>query len=94
MFAGTDQPGSASQRAHQCELLELCRGSYYYQCSPEMDENLALMRRLPAQVLLLADRCMAGPPLARWRRRRVPEWAATIGIAMSVWTPAICRMAK
>ena len=31
---------------HQCELLDLCRGTYYYQCSPETDENLALMRRL------------------------------------------------
>ena len=31
---------------HQCELLELCRGSYYYQCAPETEENLALMRRL------------------------------------------------
>jgi putative transposase len=31
---------------HQCELLELCRSSYYYQCAPETAENLALMRRL------------------------------------------------
>src|SRR5208337_4233167 len=31
---------------HQCELLELCRSSYYYQCCPETEENLALMRRL------------------------------------------------
>lgn len=31
---------------HQCELLELCRRSYYYQCAPETEENLALMRRL------------------------------------------------
>ena len=31
---------------HQCELLELCRSSYYYQCRPETAENLALMRRL------------------------------------------------
>ena len=31
---------------HQCELLGLCRSSYYYQCAPETDENLALMRRL------------------------------------------------
>ena len=31
---------------HQCELLEVCRGSYYYQCCPETEENLALMRRL------------------------------------------------
>jgi len=31
---------------HQCELLNLCRSSYYYQCAPETEENLALMRRL------------------------------------------------
>ena len=31
---------------HQCELLGLCRSSYYYQCAPETEENLALMRRL------------------------------------------------
>ena len=31
---------------HQCELLELCRSGYYYQCAPETAENLALMRRL------------------------------------------------
>ena len=31
---------------HQCELLEVCRGRYYYQCCPETEENLALMRRL------------------------------------------------
>jgi putative transposase len=30
----------------QCDLLEVCRGSYYYQCCPETEENLALMRRL------------------------------------------------
>ena len=31
---------------HQCELLSLCRGSYYYEPCPESAENLALMRRL------------------------------------------------
>jgi putative transposase len=31
---------------HQCELLELCRSSYYYEPWPETPENLALMRRL------------------------------------------------
>jgi putative transposase len=31
---------------HQCELLELCRSSYYYEPCPESEENLALMRRL------------------------------------------------
>ena len=31
---------------HQCELLELCRSSYYYAACPETPENLALMRRL------------------------------------------------
>jgi putative transposase len=31
---------------HQCELLALSRSSYYYQCAPETEENLALMRRL------------------------------------------------
>ena len=30
---------------HQCELLERGRSTYYYQCAPEADENLALMRR-------------------------------------------------
>ena len=30
----------------QCDLLELCRGSYYYEPCPETAENLALMRRL------------------------------------------------
>jgi len=31
---------------HQCELLDLCRSSYYYRPCPETPENLALMRRL------------------------------------------------
>jgi len=31
---------------HQCELLELCRSSYYYEPCLETEENLALMRRL------------------------------------------------
>ncbi len=31
---------------HQCELLDLCRGTYDYQCAPETEEHLALMRRL------------------------------------------------
>ena len=31
---------------HQCELLDLSRSSYYYQCCPETEENLALLRRL------------------------------------------------
>jgi len=31
---------------HQCELLELCRSSYYYEPCPETEENLALMRQL------------------------------------------------
>jgi putative transposase len=31
---------------HQCDLLDLCRSSYYYQPCPETPENLALMRRL------------------------------------------------
>ena len=31
---------------HQCELLGLCRGTYYYQCAPETEENLALMRQI------------------------------------------------
>ena len=30
----------------QCDLLEVCRGSYYYEACPETEENLALMRRL------------------------------------------------
>ena len=39
-------PDSRVSLRHQCELLEVCRGSYYYQCCPESEENLALMRRL------------------------------------------------
>ena len=31
---------------HQCELLKLCRSGYHYQCRPETEEDLALMRRL------------------------------------------------
>jgi putative transposase len=31
---------------HQCELLEVCRGSHYYRPRPETPENLVLMRRL------------------------------------------------
>lgn len=31
---------------HQCELLEISRGAYYYEASPETEENLALMRLL------------------------------------------------
>ena len=31
---------------HQCELLDLCRSSYYYEPCAESPENLALMRRL------------------------------------------------
>ena len=31
---------------HQCELLELCRSSYYYEPCPETAENLGLMRQL------------------------------------------------
>ncbi|MHB8523661.1 MAG: IS3 family transposase [Limisphaerales bacterium] len=31
---------------HQCDLLDLCRSTYYYQPCPETPENLALMRRL------------------------------------------------
>lgn len=31
---------------HQCELLDLCRSTCYYQCQPETPANLALMRRL------------------------------------------------
>ena len=30
----------------QCDLLEVCRGSYYYEPCPETEENLGLMRRL------------------------------------------------
>jgi len=30
----------------QCDLLEVCRGSYYYEACPETEENLGLMRRL------------------------------------------------
>jgi putative transposase len=31
---------------HQCEILGLCRSSYYYEPCPESEANLALMRRL------------------------------------------------
>ena len=30
----------------QCQLLAVCRGSYYYEPCPETEQNLALMRRL------------------------------------------------
>ena len=36
---------------HQCELLDLCRSSYYYTCCPESPENLALMRRIDEMFL-------------------------------------------
>jgi putative transposase len=31
---------------HQCELLDVSRGAYYYEPCPESQENLALMRQL------------------------------------------------
>jgi putative transposase len=31
---------------HQCELLEVCRSTYYYLARPETQENLGLMRQL------------------------------------------------
>ena len=30
----------------QCELLQVCRSTYYYEAAPETPENLTLMRRL------------------------------------------------
>ena len=39
-------PDARVSLRHQCELLDVCRGRYYYQCCPESEENLALMRRL------------------------------------------------
>jgi putative transposase len=39
-------PDSRVSLRRQGDLLEVCRGSYYYQCCPETEENLALMRRL------------------------------------------------
>ncbi|MEA3495332.1 MAG: IS3 family transposase [Bacteroidota bacterium] len=32
--------------ARQCELLGLCRGSYYYRSKPENEKNIYLMRRI------------------------------------------------
>jgi putative transposase len=65
---------------HQCELLELCRSSYYYECCPETEENLALMRRLDELHLehpvygsrrLTALLRRAGPWVNRKRVRRL-----------------------
>jgi len=39
-------PDAQVSLRHQCELLELCRSSYYYEPCPETEENLALMRQL------------------------------------------------
>ena len=39
-------PDARVSLRHQCELLDLCRSSYYYEPCPETPENLALMRRL------------------------------------------------
>lgn len=39
-------PDSQVSVRHQCELLALNRSSYYYQCAPETEANLSLMRRL------------------------------------------------
>ena len=46
MFDRTDQRRSEDQSAAAVRVLELSRSSYYYQCCPETEENLALMRRL------------------------------------------------
>ena len=43
---GLIRPDPRVSVRHQCELLELCRSSYYYEPCPETEENLALMRRL------------------------------------------------
>ena len=43
---GLVRPDLQVSLRHQCELLELCRSSYYYEPCPETEENLALMRRL------------------------------------------------
>ena len=40
------RPDAKVSVRHQCELLDLCRGTYYYQRAPETSANLALMRRL------------------------------------------------
>ena len=43
---GLVRPDARLSVRHQCELLELCRSTYYYEPCPETEENLALMRRL------------------------------------------------
>lgn len=40
------EPDSQVSLRHQCELLDLCRSTYYYEPCPESEQNLALMRRL------------------------------------------------
>jgi putative transposase len=40
------EPGEQPSIRHQCELLEISRGGYYYQPCPETAENLGLMRQL------------------------------------------------
>jgi putative transposase len=40
------EPGAELSVRHQCALLAVGRGSYYYEPCPETEENLALMRRL------------------------------------------------
>ena len=70
----------------QCDLLNLSRGSYYYEPCPETDENLALMRQLDELHLqhpvygsrrLTALLCRAGQPV---NRKRVVRLLRVMGL--------------
>ena len=43
---GLIAPDAKVSLRHQCELLQVCRSTYYYEPCPESEENLAWMRRL------------------------------------------------
>jgi putative transposase len=71
---------------HQCELLDLCRSTYYYEPCPETEENLALMRRLDELHLahpvygsrkLTVLLCQEGPAI---NRKRVVRLLRLMGI--------------
>lgn len=72
----TEQPSIR----HQCELLDISRGAYYYEPCPETEENLALMRVLDElhlehpvygsrRLTVLLRQC--GHPINRKRVRRL-----------------------
>src|SRR5713101_1108023 len=44
--AWVDRADQVLSMSRQCELLDLCRSSYYYEPAAETIENLALMERI------------------------------------------------